>query len=82
MGKLLKLRSDMFFLMLASVEKRIIILTEHDMYETCLKEKSVGRVPNILNLNMQKYQKTFGNVLMKQKSKPLLRYHLERREQY
>jgi hypothetical protein len=45
-GKLLKLRSDMLFLLLAQeAEKRIIILTEPDMYELCNKERSGGRVP-------------------------------------
>lgn len=45
-GKLLKLRSDMLFLLLAKEpEKRIIILTEPDMLEVCSKEKAGGRVP-------------------------------------
>jgi hypothetical protein len=45
-GKLLKLRSDMLFLLLAKEpEKRIIVLTESDMYDVCLKEKVGGRVP-------------------------------------
>jgi hypothetical protein len=45
-GKLLKLRSDMLFLLLAKEpEKRIIVLTEPDMFEVCAKEKAGGRVP-------------------------------------
>ncbi|MCL6558270.1 MAG: hypothetical protein K6U74_05615 [Firmicutes bacterium] len=45
-GKLLKLRSDMLFLLLAKEpEKRIIVLTEPDMFEVCSKEKAGGRVP-------------------------------------
>ncbi len=45
-GKLLKLRSDMLFLLLArEPERRLIVLTEPDMYEVCLKEKEGGRVP-------------------------------------
>lgn len=45
-GKLLKLRSDMLFLLLAKEpEKRIIVLTESDMFEVCSKEKAGGRVP-------------------------------------
>lgn len=45
-GKLLKLRSDMLFLLLAKEpQKRIIVLTESDMLDVCSKEKAGGRVP-------------------------------------
>jgi len=45
-GKLLKLRSDMLFLVLAKDPvKRIIVLTESDMLDVCSKEKTGGRVP-------------------------------------
>ena len=45
-GKLLKIRSDMFFLLLAEAERRIVVLTEKDMYERCIKEVQGGRVPS------------------------------------
>src|SRR5436190_3704154 len=38
-GKLMKLRSDMLFLVLASPKRAVMILTERDMYEICEKEK-------------------------------------------
>ena len=44
-GKMLKIRSDMFFLLLADVKRRIVVLTEKDMYEQCLKEREAGRIP-------------------------------------
>ncbi len=45
-GKLLKLRSDMLFLLLAvGLKKKILILTEPDMHKVCLKERKAGRVP-------------------------------------
>jgi hypothetical protein len=44
-GKILKLRSDMLFLLLAKAQKRVIVLTEKDMYDRCLKERDGGRVP-------------------------------------
>lgn len=45
-GKLLKLRSDILFLLLAKEPKtRLIVLTEFDMFDQCLKEKKGGRVP-------------------------------------
>lgn len=45
-GKLLKLRSDMLFLILAKgVDRRLLVLTEPDALELCRKEKAGGRVP-------------------------------------
>lgn len=44
-GKLMKLRADMLFLLMAEAERRLIVLTERDMYDLCLKEKQGGRVP-------------------------------------
>ena len=44
-GKLMKLRSDMLFLLLASPKRALMILTERDMYELCEKEKEGGRAP-------------------------------------
>ncbi len=44
-AKLQKLRADMLFLLMAKAEKRLIVLTEKDMYDLCLKEKANGRVP-------------------------------------
>lgn len=44
-GKMLKIRSDVYFLLLVDAESRIVILTEPDMYELCQKEKQNGRVP-------------------------------------
>lgn len=45
-GKLLKIRSDMFFLLLAEVQRRIVVLTEPDMYDLCQKELTGGRIPS------------------------------------
>jgi len=44
-GKMLKIRSDMYFLLLATAERRIVVLTEKDMYENCMKEIAGGRIP-------------------------------------
>ncbi|MGH7391490.1 MAG: hypothetical protein ACREM3_18825 [Candidatus Rokuibacteriota bacterium] len=43
-GKMLKIRSDMYFLLLAEAERRIVVLTEKDMHR-CMKELEAGRVP-------------------------------------
>jgi hypothetical protein len=44
-GKLMKLRSDMLFLLLAAPTRPLMILTERDMFELCENEKKAGRVP-------------------------------------
>ena len=47
-GKMLKVRSDLFFLLLTGAERRIALLTERDMYERWLREVENGRVPNCI----------------------------------
>jgi hypothetical protein len=49
-GKILKLRSDMLFLTMVEAERRILILTERDMYEQCTSERAGGRVPPEIEL--------------------------------
>ena len=44
-GKLMKLRADMLFLVMAQAQRRLIVLTEADMHELCTKEQAGGRVP-------------------------------------
>jgi hypothetical protein len=44
-GKILKLRSDMLFLTMVEAKRRLIILTEPDMFDQCKKEATGGRVP-------------------------------------
>ena len=47
-GKVHKIRSDMFFLSIADgVRRRLVVLTERDMYELFAKEQRGGRVPSI-----------------------------------
>jgi hypothetical protein len=44
-GKILKLRSDMLFLTMVDAKRRLVVLTENDMYDQCKKEAAGGRVP-------------------------------------
>jgi hypothetical protein len=45
-GKLMKLRSDMLFLLLVEgISRKYLILTEKSMHELCLKEQENGRAP-------------------------------------
>lgn len=46
-GKINKVRSDIYFLLLAAgAEKKVMLLTERDMYEAWLEETDHGRVPD------------------------------------
>src|SRR2546423_8375587 len=44
-GKLMKLRSDMLFLMLSEAPRKVMVLCESDMYALCQREHESGRVP-------------------------------------
>ena len=44
-GKLMKLRSDMLYLLMTSAARKIIILCEADMHTLCQRELDVGRLP-------------------------------------
>ena len=44
-GKLLKIRSDMLFLVMAKAQRRVVVLTERGMFDLCRKELEGGRVP-------------------------------------
>ena len=45
-GKILKLRSDMLFLVMVEAKRRVVVLTEQDMCAQCEKELAGGRVPH------------------------------------
>lgn len=44
-GKLMKLRSDMLFLLLCEAPRKVMILCERDMYDLCQRERESGRIP-------------------------------------
>jgi len=49
-GKLTKVRADMFFLLLVDAKTKVLAFTQEDMYELCLKEKELGRIPEDIQL--------------------------------
>ncbi len=49
-GKLMRMRADVLFLLLAEAERRLLCLTEKDMYELCEKEMKAGRMPRAIEL--------------------------------
>ena len=44
-GKIQKIRADILFLLMAPADKRLIVLTERDMFDFWEAEKRNGRVP-------------------------------------
>ena len=44
-GKMMKIRSDLYFLLLSKAERRVIVFTQPDMYEQLERERKAGRVP-------------------------------------
>lgn len=44
-GKMMKIRSDLYFLLLANAERRVAVFTDKGMYDAWAAEKANGRVP-------------------------------------
>ena len=44
-GKKMKIRSDIYFLLLSGVTRRLVVFTERDMHDEWVKERGAGRVP-------------------------------------
>lgn len=44
-GKVMKLRSDMLFLLLSEAPRKVMVLCEPDMHALCDRERQSGRVP-------------------------------------
>ncbi len=53
-GKLNKIRSDILFLTLAKARRRIVVLTESDMFRTCQSQKTAGRLPRSVEFLLAK----------------------------
>jgi hypothetical protein len=49
-GKMHKIRSDAFFLLLAKADKKLLAFTEADMHEAWQKEQISGRLPSDIQL--------------------------------
>lgn len=66
-GKKQKLRADMFFLMMTETEKRLIALTEKDMFNFWEAEKQAGRVPREIEFIHVELPKDLKNKLLEAK---------------
>lgn len=51
-GKQTKIRADMYFLLLGVTARRIVVLTEKDMFEWCENERQAGRVPHSIEVRL------------------------------
>ena len=56
-GKLNKIRSDILFLTLAKAQRRVVVLTELDMFRTCQSQKTAGRLPRSVEFLLAKVPK-------------------------
>ena len=71
-GKILKIRSDMLFLIMVEAKQRVVVLTEQDMYEQCLKEKQGGRVPQEIEFVYAPLPKELNKLLVAARQKASL----------
>lgn len=44
-GKMNRLRSDLYFLHLAQAKRPVVVVTETEMYERCLADQATGLIP-------------------------------------
>ena len=49
-GKMMKLRSDILFLLMADADRRLLVLSEEDMVAQCQKEIDKGRLPTSVEI--------------------------------
>ena len=45
-GKLTKIRADIYFLLLVDAQRKLVVFSEHDMLEFWRQEVRIGRVPS------------------------------------
>ena len=67
-GKLMKIRSDILFLLLADATRRIIVLTDPQMYQLCMREKDGGRVPSAVEFALAQIPEQLEGKLRKAQS--------------
>ncbi len=45
-GKIMKIRSDLYFLLLIEAQRKIVVFTQQDMFDVFKQEVKAGRVPS------------------------------------
>ena len=51
-GKIQKVRSDIYFLLLTDAERLVAVLTEQDMFDYWKREVEIGRVPSSIEFSL------------------------------
>jgi hypothetical protein len=67
-GKVQKLRADILFMMMATGKRKLLVLTEQDMFELCQKEKRNGRIPAEIDFVYAELPTAITTLLIKAKT--------------
>jgi len=78
-GKLMKLRSDMLFLLLSSASRKLLILCEPDMHALCQRELDGGRVPKEIEFFRAPCQMNSRSGLPQQERLEVMRFRQSKR---
>ena len=62
-GKMMKIRSDAFFLLLAGAATKALVFTEEDMFEQWMAERTKGRIPSSIELLWARIPKELNDKL-------------------
>ena len=62
-GKMNKIRSDILFLSLRKAGRRIVVLTERDMYRNCAQQQEMGRLPRWVTFLLARLPKLLAKSL-------------------
>ena len=63
-GKMMKIRSDAFFLLLAGAATKALVFTEEDMFEQWMAERTKGRIPSSIELLWARIPKELNDKLV------------------
>jgi len=68
-GKMNKIRSDILFLSLRKARRRVVVLTERDMYRNCGRQQDRGRLPQWVKLLLAPLPKPLAKSLRRARRK-------------
>lgn len=68
-GKFNKIRSDILFLTLARARRRVVVLTEADMFAACQSQKTAGRLPRNVEFVLVRVPTTLASRLRRARRK-------------
>jgi hypothetical protein len=68
-GKMNKIRSDIMFLSLRKAPRRVVVLTERDMFRKCTRQQDMGRLPRWVKFLLAPLPKTLAKSLRRARRK-------------